>query len=693
MSPTLFERAQAFVDARLLTLGEVHLIARAAARFGEADADTLLAMCFALRAPRQGSVGVDLTRVQAQVDSESSSRPVEAREDDVPLPWPSDPAAWQRAALASAMVAPADSAAPEHMQRPFVAQPVEGGVLLVSRRLFEQQQAIAQLVRARLEGTPTPPPPPDLETMIVQLLPEDAALEPEEARRTAAKETRAAVRLAATRRLAIVTGGPGTGKTYSLSRLLALLIKAEDAERPLRIELAAPTGKAAVRMNEAILEGVRQVGKQPGFGHVGARLEGLKARTLHKLVGLRPDGTARHDQTNPITANVVVVDEVSMVDLALMRALLEAVPPEARLVLLGDRDQLASVEAGCVLADLVRDPLSASRSAGALLTPSVQRFTINRRFASAPNIARIATALQGDADTEGVERAIRVFKGEEHDPNETYRTGDARRVTWVPAPAASEPRPADPKAAQAAFASLLDALVKPYLDTVGLLPNRHGSAPNDEAYAACLLRLAAQGAESDPWGGLRQADAQRALLETFDRYRVLAVHRRGRLGVEGLNRALSGALQSYLRGRGLSLGGRQGHWLGRPLLITENAYDVDLRNGDVGLVLPAPSSPKPALVATFPAEPGHVKHVPLDRLPPHEDAFAMTVHKSQGSQFAHTALVLADHDSPIQTRELVYTGVTRASNRLTWVGAESVLRGALERRITRASGLAELLRA
>ena len=707
MSTTLFERAQAFVDARLLTLGDVHLVARAAARFGEADADTLLAMCFALRAPRQGSVGVDLRQLEAQVTADAE-RGRTATDDDAAeptapreaLPWPSDAEAWQARVLGSSMVAPAESGAPEYAQRPFVAQAVEGGALLVTRRLFEQQRSIAAQVRTRLAAQPEPPPPASVESAILALVPDEKpaqGVSPEaaERQRIATLETRAAVRLAATRSLSIVTGGPGTGKTFSLSRLLALLIEAEDPARPLRIELAAPTGKAAVRMNEAILESVASMTDE-ARKRVGPRLQGLKAKTLHKLVGLRPDGTVRHHQANPISADIVVVDEVSMVDLALMRALLDAVPPAARLILLGDRDQLASVEAGCVLADLVRDPLSPSRSVGALLTPSVQRFTQSRRFGSAPDIARIARSLQGDADAAGVAAAVAVFTGREHDKHEYAKTAGAQRVTWIQAPPASDARPSDPKADQAAFATRVGRLLVPFMERVGLVQPPTGAALNDEAYAACLLRLAAEGKSDDPWARLREAGTQRALLDTFDRYRVLAVHRRGRLGVEGLNAAFTRDFQAHLRDKGLRLGARDGHWLGRPVLITENAYDVDLRNGDVGLVLPEPTRPAQAplaLVAVFPAEGGRVKHVPLKRLPPHETAFTMTVHKSQGSQFAHTALVLSDRDSPIQTRELVYTGVTRASNRLTWMGDEAVLQRALERRIARASGLAELLRA
>jgi exodeoxyribonuclease V alpha subunit len=706
MSTTLFERAQAFVDARLLTQGDLHLVARAAARFSEADAETLLAMAFALRAPRQGSVGVDLCQLEAQVTADAergrAEPEAEAAEPPTPvaLPWPRDAAAWQSRVLGSSMVAPAESVAPKDAQRPFVAQPVEGGILLVTRRLFEQQRSIAAQLQTRLAAQPEPPPPADLEVGILALIADEPSekLADEKAkakRLVAAQETRAAVRLAATRSLSIITGGPGTGKTFSLSRLLALLIQAEDPSRPLLIELAAPTGKAAVRMNEAILEGVGSI-TQDAFKSVGPRLQGLKAKTLHKLVGLRPDGTVRHNRANPITADIVVVDEVSMVDLALMRALLDAVPAAARLILLGDRDQLASVEAGCVLADLVRDPLSSSRNVGALLTPSVQRFTQSRRFASAPNIASIAASLQGDADAVGVAAAVAVFTGRAHHEDEFAKAEGAQRVTWIQAPPASDARSSDPKADQAAFAARMGRLLAPFMEHVGLVQPPTGAALNDEAYAACLLRLAAEGRPDDPWARLRESEAQRALLDTFDRYRVLAVHRRGRLGVEGLNAAFTRDFQAHLRDKGLRLGARDGHWLGRPVLITENAYDVDLRNGDVGLVLPEPthSAQAPlALVAVFPAEGGRVKHVPLKRLPPHETAFTMTVHKSQGSQFAHTALVLSDRDSPIQTRELVYTGVTRASNRLTWMGDEGVLERALERRIARASGLAELLRA
>jgi exodeoxyribonuclease V alpha subunit len=182
---------------------------------------------------------------------------------------------------------------------------------------------------------------------------------------------------------------------------------------------------------------------------------------------------------------------------------------------------------------------------------------------------------------------------------------------------------------------------------------------------------------------------QRDLLARFDRYRVLAVHRRGPLGVQQLEQELARRVRVALE-----RGGRQGgdlgygHWVGRPILITENAYDVGLMNGDVGIVLPLADG----AAAVFPHEtPGEVRRVALSRLPPHEGALAMTVHKSQGSQFEHVALVLAGRDSPIQTRELVYTGVTRAKQRLSWLGDLDELRTALARQVRRESGLPELI--
>jgi exodeoxyribonuclease V alpha subunit len=202
-------------------------------------------------------------------------------------------------------------------------------------------------------------------------------------------------------------------------------------------------------------------------------------------------------------------------------------------------------------------------------------------------------------------------------------------------------------------------------------------------YASLLKRYLRRGARWD--AALETPEVQRSILKAFEQYRVLAVHRRGPLGVSGLERALASLVREFLHGDGADV---SRHWIGRPILITENAYDVKLMNGDVGLVLPT----RDGLAAVFPSEDQvGVRAVATSRLPPHEGALVMTVHKSQGSQFDRVALVLAGRPSPIQTRELVYTGVTRAKNQLAWLGTAAELRQALGLRVARASGLGELL--
>jgi exodeoxyribonuclease V alpha subunit len=234
-----------------------------------------------------------------------------------------------------------------------------------------------------------------------------------------------------------------------------------------------------------------------------------------------------------------------------------------------------------------------------------------------------------------------------------------------------------------------DRIAKPTAQQLTIL-----AAPYIEGYAAMLTAALGKPRRVDEPSPVDDLQWQRDLLAAFDCYRVLAVHRRGPLGVQQLEQALAQRVRAALdagRGertgrRGIDLG--EGHWIGRPILITENAYDVGLMNGDVGIVLPLADG----VAAVFSHEtPGEVRRVALSRLPPHEGALAMTVHKSQGSQFEHVALVLAGRDSPIQTRELVYTGVTRAKQRLSWLGDIDELRTALARQVRRESGLPELI--
>ena len=649
-APAAFlDRAQPFLKAGVLDASDIHAIALTAPRFGEDDIERMLGLAFAARAPRVSHPGVDLRTLRQHIVIET----------DEPLPWPSDPDAWARRTLASPMVG-----SPDDLLKPFVAQPrrsAPDAPLLLTRRMYVEQQRVAGVIAARAaHELPDAAHIGDLDATLARLFPSSAGTDGPDG------EAARAVRLAATRALALIVGGPGTGKTFSVTRLLAALMQG----RALSVALAAPTGKAAARMREAIREATDATA-QPVLDvsdDVRARLQALPATTLHRLVGVRPDGSSRHTAANPIAAQLVIVDEVSMVDLTMMRRLVEAVHPDARLVLLGDRDQLASVEAGCVLADLV--PATGT----APLAGNTQTFTRSRRFESAPDIALIAACLQSYATRHpdlpsgdppaALARAIEVFSGARHASQETQPEW---RIERLGAPDRSD-RYAKPAAQQ------LTRLAAPYL----------------EGYAEALIAALGDGQQVD------DPQWQRELLAVFDRYRVLAVHRRGPLGVQQLEQALAKRIRDAIdAGRGdrahrrsIDLG--EGHWVGRPILITENAYDIGLMNGDVGIVLPLADG----AAAVFPHEtPGEVRCVALSRLPPHEGALAMTVHKSQGSQFDHVALVLAGRDSPIQTRELIYTGVTRAKQRLSWLGDLDELRIALARQVRRESGLPDLLEA
>jgi exodeoxyribonuclease V alpha subunit len=384
--------------------------------------------------------------------------------------------------------------------------------------------------------------------------------------------------------LDLITGGPGTGKTTSLARIIGAL---QAGNPSLRIALAAPTGKAAARMTEALQA-------------AGVATEG-GAQTLHRLLGMRADGSGfRHRRERPLACDVLVVDEASMIDLSLMAHLLDALPASARLILLGDRDQLAAVEAGAVFADLCESPR---------LAESVTLLTTSYRFGDDSGIGRLADSLRcGDAEAACAQLHV---GGEDLDwqPHGEFR---------------------------ALVATVRDQY-QPYLDGVA--------------------------------AGLPPAE----LFEQFGRFRVLCAHRQD---VATINRALT-------------VGSGQRPTAGMPLLVLRNDSLLRVFNGDIGLVLPDPADG--SLKACFVGASDGPRWIPLSRLPDWEPAWAMTVHKSQGSEFAEVLLVLPVADSPVTTRELVYTGVTRAKRRVMLWTDEAVLRAAIERRAERMSGLRERL--
>ncbi|WLI91559.1 exodeoxyribonuclease V subunit alpha [Massilia sp. R2A-15] len=442
--------------------------------------------------------------------------------------------------------------------------------------------------------------------------------------------------------VAIITGGPGTGKTYTVARLLALLFATAPDAAGQRIALAAPTGKAAARLKQSIDKALNElagkVGGDLALKDLTARMGA--ARTLHSLLGARPDTRAfAHHRGNPLDVDVLIVDEASMVHLEMMAALLDALPPGARLVLLGDKDQLASVEAGAVLGDLCHDaqaggydgatlayaraasgetiPPAFLGGAGALAQQTVM-LRHSRRFGGP--IGQLALAVNaGD-----VGRAEAVLRG------------GAEGVRWIE------------HAQQAHVLQLAIDGYRPYLETI-----RGG----------------------DP----------KAVLQSFEAFRILCAVREGEWGVAGLNEAIEQKLEAARLIR------RRGEWyVGRPVMVTRNDYGTKVFNGDIGLTLADPA--RPDSLRVYFLEGDEVRSVLATRLRHVETAYAMTVHKSQGSEFRHTVLVLPKSGGGMLARELVYTGITRASQEFTLVSpASAVLAEAIGRKTQRASGLRTML--
>jgi exodeoxyribonuclease V alpha subunit len=608
-----------FNSAGVLTAADVHVALRLARLAAEDDELVTLGGALAVRAPRLSHVYVDLSTIRetAMVEADEA---VDLRD----LPWP-EAAAWQARLRASGLVAvgEGDDDGPDRPLR------LVGTALYLDRYWREERQVAADL--AALAATA----PDDVDAGVladgVARLFDDAAGDPQAL----------AGATAVLRRLAVVAGGPGTGKTTTVARIVALLAEqaaAAGAPAPL-VALAAPTGKAAARLGEAVHEQARTL-------HVGdairARLLATEALTLHRLLGWRPGSHSRflHDRGNRLPHDAVVVDETSMVSLSLMARLIEAIRPQARLVLVGDPGQLTSIEAGAVLGDIVgpaagRPLLSAPARArlaqatggevaaadppqGAAIADGIVVLTGTYRFGGA--IAALADAVRrGDADA-----AMRELED------------DSGGVTWIDVDVA------EPGAA--------------------LAPIEHG--------AIAAARRVTEAA--------RAGDTALA-LEALGAFRVLCAHRRGPHGVatwmDRIERWLGAEIEGF---------GAEGPWyVGRPLLVTENDYGLRLYNGDTGVVVAAEAG---RARAAFERR-GEIVAISPARLGAVDTVYAMTIHKSQGSQFQTAAVLLPDPASRILTRELLYTAVTRARERLIVAGTQATIRAAVSRPVARASGL------
>jgi len=599
--------------------------ARAMARIGGDGRDeVLVAAAMTSRQVSNGHVCLDLAHLAAMgVLYNEAGEPVAEQ------PWPPLDQ-WRDVLRSSPLVGDGNAVTP------FV---LDGAGRLYLRRYWEHETRLAKGLRERAAQVDASLDGPWLRATLDRLFPESLA------RRTAEPDwQRMAALLALQRRLCVISGGPGTGKTFTVVKILALLVEAaaHANRRWPRITLVAPTGKAAARLSDSIR---KAKGTLPCSETVRDAIP-EDAATIHRCLGSIAGSSTdfRHHARNPLVTDVVLVDEASMVDVALMGRLVAAVPPRARLILLGDQDQLASVEAGAVLGDICNTgaPRSYSQAlveqvaqltgdqlpVGAGCPPAtgiwdcIVQLTHSYRYGPQSGIGTLARAInRGDAGT-----ALEILE-----------SGDYRDVARV------QPEEGEKLSEQLRTAAL------------------HG------------------------FGSYLQTTEPLERLRALEKFRVLCAHRRGPMGVERVN----GQIEAALADAGL-IRPDSAAYVGRPVLVTRNDYQIELFNGDVGIIVNDPERVAGKL-ALFLGAAARVRRLSPSRLPPHETVFAMSVHKSQGAEFDEVAVLLPERSSPVVTRELLYTAVTRARNTVAVYASREMVVHAIAHRIERGSGLRDRL--
>ncbi|MFM8602010.1 MAG: exodeoxyribonuclease V subunit alpha [Actinomycetota bacterium] len=555
---------QPYVDSRAVEsrdLRAVSSLLRLAGASRNVDPLSWVAFALVLGTSRSGHTCVDFSHIDLWLPEDPNGAAVR---------WPADAAEWVTAVLASTGLVCSPAERDDAPRRPFVLD----GTRLYAARSYEEELRVAGYLR----------------------------------------------NASAAGRLSIITGGPGSGKTTEVARrIVAHMSAAPGADT---VALAAPTGLAAKRMDRALRSAVRWAVSQ---GSVPSAMEsvvnGLPKFTVHKLLKYNPVARVqwRFNAKDRMPYDLVVIDEVSMMPLSMMARVLEAMKEEAQLVLVGDPHQLASVDAGTVLADIVE-----ASARGAV---KVEPLTGKHRFEEGSPVDDIATHTKaGDADA--ALAAVRRHAG---------GTAGEAQFAWV-----------DPVADDAALQQLARAVA-------------------DHARELCAL---AAGATTE--------EKYRQVLEFRDSLQVVCAHRRGNLGVSGWNSAVERQLGDLARGQ---------WYVGRPVMVTRNDSFSGLSNGDIGVVC-RDANDRPVVVF---GDPEGVTVLPIARVPHVETVHALTIHKSQGSEFGHTVVVLPKGRSRILTRELLYTGMTRAKPHLTIVATEEALRTAIGTKVQRATGLAGLL--
>lgn len=616
-------------DSGVLGPADIHAARSMTRLVDDERQETFLAVALAVRAPQHGHVCVELDQV-AETVAGVDDAPVAAED----LVWP-DLDTWLAVLRDSPLVAVRPEGTPEGRD-PDADRPLcLVGTRLYLDRYWRYERRVAEVLAAMSGRVDPTVDPRRVKEILDRLLP---------AGDDRPDLQRLAVAAGALRDLTVIAGGPGTGKTHTVARLLALLHELAGDSHP-RIAVAAPTGKAADRLTDALRDAAAKVDTTP---QVRSRLRELEASTLHRLLGWKPGTHTRfaHDRDHKLPYDVVVVDETSMVDLPMMAKLVVALKKGTKLVLVGDPDQLASVEAGAVLADIVgpsADDLRLSPAARDLLTAAtgepIDDVEPAREDGIDDAVLVLGTVRRFGADSGIAALAAAIHAGDGDAAVGALRSG-ADDVTWV---------------------------------------EHDGQAGDDPALAPVRSRLAS--VFTDVLAAAEGGDAG-AALDHLDRVRVLCAHRRGLVGVSGWVPAVERWLATDLE----RFEPTTRWYVGKPVMVTRNEPRLRLFNGDVGVVVRAGDG----VQVVFRGATAERRFAP-SRLEDIDTVHAMTIHKSQGSQFAHVVVVLPDESSPILTRELLYTAVTRAKEGVTLVATEDALRAAISRRVARASGLRRTL--